>query len=465
MPLYLHLGIALGGTFNSSGTWFKVNDQSGSPMPYVVYGDQITTLPNLACNNLAGGLSDTRIGAGSTITVPASLVVKFYVDPGCPRYLDVQGTLNLQSTSPAEQVVFTSYRDDAFGGDTNGDASTTRPAPGDWRSVTLYNSSTTFDFARVRYGSYGLQVTNELTGNGSDSGLSNSAGDDVAPLITNARFEENIFGVYLFAKYHGDVTSLITGTIFFSNTYGVGTGIYTGDGVLYSGFSMPTLTNNQFNNHSGFPVYLAGTGFPIYTGSNTFSGNAHPAVALGGFFMNDGTWSLVNGAPDVSGNLPYVVYQTTTVGPYVCVDGMGQPVACPFVDKVIVPANAVFKFYVDGDAPDVPNDPGLRTLMADVYGALDLQSTSSANQVIFTSYRDDIVDDTSGSNFGPAAADWGSVTLRGSQVLFDEGGAPQRHFDYALLRYAWLGLQIYSIGAINTNIFPEVDHNTFQDNT
>jgi hypothetical protein len=226
---------------------------------------------------------------------------------------------------------------------------------------------------------------------------------------------------------------------------------------MYSGASRPTLTSNQFINNSGFPIYLGGTAFPVYTGStNTFTNNAHPAIGLGSFFLADGTWSLVNGTPDVSGDLPYVVYEDTIVGPVTCLDGNGQPIACLSPDTVTLPAGAVIKFFIPGEQPAYVGQPAtLRTLVADVYGELDLQSTGAGNRVLFTSYRDDVVDDTNGTATQPARGNWGSVTLKGNYT----------HFDWAQLQYASLGLQVYSVGATATNIFPEVDRNVLTNNT
>ena len=62
----------------------------------------------------------------------------------------------LVSGAAGNPVVFTSFKDDSVAGDTNGDGSSTAPAPGDWRSLAVHGSGElVMHDAVVRYGGYG----------------------------------------------------------------------------------------------------------------------------------------------------------------------------------------------------------------------------------------------------------------------------------------------------------------------
>lgn len=371
-----HPAVGLGGWFNDSGTWTIVNG-----MPFVVD-------------------VNTYISSTATVTLPVNSVFKFEN----LRYLEALGNLVLLSTNATAPIIFTSYKDDAFAGDTNADGGATVPAREDWDAIYLENSGTTFDYARVRFSKWGINV---YSGCGCTGILS--------PTIANNLFEENTYGVYLYAGEH-NILSPIRDNVFSSNTYGLGTGT---NGQL-GATSYPLLQNNAFNNHSGFPIYLGGSAFPNYVG-NTFSNNTHPAIALGGWFNDSGTWPIVN-------NMPYVVKDDVSIDIGVA---------------VTVPAAEVFKFDL--------------SRYLHVFGMLNLQSTLATDPVVFTSYRDDShLGDTNadGTSTTPAASDWKTVWLYSSATTFD----------YTLVKYGTSGVSVYYEGPVNTNIFPRIANNVLTQN-
>lgn len=71
----------------------------------------------------------------NTLTIPENVIVKFHPTMGPNLTLGGTGTIIANGTA-AKPVIFTSYKDDAHGGDTNGDGSATTPAVEDWGSIS-----------------------------------------------------------------------------------------------------------------------------------------------------------------------------------------------------------------------------------------------------------------------------------------------------------------------------------------
>lgn len=149
----------LGGTVNASLTLPQL------PLPMCYYVDGTLTIP-----------------AGRTLTIPPGTVMKM----GLGVELLVQGTLSaVGSVLPVESpspIIFTSFRDDSWYGDTNGDgmfcatpgspagcnSSAVGPASGDWLRVSLVGSaSSQLSGVAFRYGGAGnggqLRLTNTGT--------------------------------------------------------------------------------------------------------------------------------------------------------------------------------------------------------------------------------------------------------------------------------------------------------------
>lgn len=110
---YTALGV-IGETVAENLTWKRRAVAGRQNMPYLVYG-QLT------------------MGLNATVTMEPGLVVKFA--PGGSSIVVQRALTAIGRSEPESLIVFTSYRDDFYGGDT--DNSTTAPALGDWTWVKV----------------------------------------------------------------------------------------------------------------------------------------------------------------------------------------------------------------------------------------------------------------------------------------------------------------------------------------
>lgn len=220
------------GTISANTTWTLANS------PYVV-----------TC--------DVTVASGVTVNIEPGVVVKF---PACCLTLYVNGTLIADATE-ANPITFTSIKDDAAGGDTNGDGGATQPAPGDWGAVRFTNTSvdSVLDYVIVRYG--GGYWTHNAYANTSDITITNST---------------------------------------FSNGYG--------NGLMLDNALPASLTGNKFLNNTDSAVWapLNGNDDSITLSGNSASGNRYNAFVTAGNIGGNVTW-------DGDDNLPFLIYSDFTV--------------------------------------------------------------------------------------------------------------------------------------------------------
>jgi hypothetical protein len=157
------------GSATSTAATLRVNRIPSSPVwapeDGVILVDSLWTVPS-----------------NSVLTIKAGTVVKF-LNPSAGLY--VRGTLQAQGT-PAEPVVFTSFKDDTAGADTNGDGTNSTPARADWAGLYFPSSGLcTLENVRIRYAYYAVNA-NYQTAN-------------VA--LWSAILQTNNYGVYVYQPY------------------------------------------------------------------------------------------------------------------------------------------------------------------------------------------------------------------------------------------------------------------------
>ncbi len=149
------------------------------------------------------------VGLGATLTMQPGVIVK--MNGG---YIVIQRAFtSMGRTVPESLVVFTSYRDDFYGGDSNNDSTYTTPAFGDWGSVyidgTAIDSQVNFRDCVFRYG-------NGSSTNGALRCVNSS------PSVDSCLFAYNGCGISVEgASNPGSLSALggIRGNSFYANTY------------------------------------------------------------------------------------------------------------------------------------------------------------------------------------------------------------------------------------------------------
>ncbi len=152
-------------------------------------------------NNMPYYLAGTMtIGLGATLTMQPGVIVK--MNGGL---INAQRAIQaIGRTDPESLIVFTSYRDDYYGGDTNNDSTATTPSVGNWSYLqvdgTAIDPQCNFRNCVIRYASYGIRCVNS------------------APTIDSCIVQLNASGI----RAEGASNPLVRGCTIYANTnYGI----------------------------------------------------------------------------------------------------------------------------------------------------------------------------------------------------------------------------------------------------
>jgi hypothetical protein len=252
--------ILIYGTLDGDRTW-----QTG--MTYLVSGGAVT------------------VPQGKKLTINPGTIVKF----ASGQQMSVSGTLIADGTVE-NKIYFTSYRDDAVGGDTNGDGDATTPGAGDWSRLYFNTTSTNnfLDYNEIRYGGSGsyplvqiqtssIKIRNSTIEHSTWMGVHvyNASPSFAGNRIRNCQY----YGVYLQSSnpslfkfnavmnntpegLHNDSTTMVNAE---NNYWGHETGpLDASDDRAAGGLYNPTGQGNAISNYADYDPWLKSDPYIAY---------------------------------------------------------------------------------------------------------------------------------------------------------------------------------------------------------
>jgi RHS repeat-associated protein len=202
----------------SMGDAYKAERRSGGKKDGGIEALRLDVSGDITANT-TWALADSPIVVSGTVNVIAPAVLT--IEPGVVVKFEAAATLVVKEGATmsavgtsSDRIVFTSMKDDAAGGDTNGDGSATTPAAGDWGDLSypgwksgsiVTPSLGSLQFADVRYGDdlyvrYSKPTLTDLTVTDmASAGLYLEAPANTTYSIERLSLQRNRWNVWLYA--------------------------------------------------------------------------------------------------------------------------------------------------------------------------------------------------------------------------------------------------------------------------
>jgi parallel beta-helix repeat protein len=169
---------------------------------YTLQKSNVGTISNIPYSPV----STITIAVGNTLIIEPGVIIKSIVSMLDEAFI-VKGTL-LAEGNPSEPIIFTSKKDDEYGGDNNNDGKFTSPNSGDWTSLLIESTGgqSKFENCQFRYGGFITQA------NANDAVLNI---DGSNPSVNNCVFFKNKRGIDL----TGSNNMIVRNCLFEQNTH------------------------------------------------------------------------------------------------------------------------------------------------------------------------------------------------------------------------------------------------------
>jgi hypothetical protein len=201
----------------SLGLLFNSCDPTGpDPSDEVVEVNDNITTPTVWSGDKTYVINKSDFYVESDLTIEPGAIIKFSSSTKGLNILNestAKGKI-IAIGSATKPIIFTSYKDDNYGGDTNGDAEASMPAKGDWQNIDLNGTTESeFVYCKFLYGGAGIYASPTL-----------NLSSDAAARIENCTFAHNgggqngNFFVGALNAEGADNTTVIKNNTFFNNT-------------------------------------------------------------------------------------------------------------------------------------------------------------------------------------------------------------------------------------------------------